>query len=484
LFIFLDSFFKFCNSVGYGGAVACFSNSFVDRCFFNCNFSGNEALNSGVGNDYADLSADVDTIRLYGYHSVINVVSTSEEVRFYHQRMGTSLDCLLNDSCRSSTIFVSSGFGIDGIGCGLIETLPCKNVEYAWDEHLMSYGTIVIVDGTHTMKSRDVSSSFNVTIQGDPTSGAGQEDMPTIYPDTGNQRICWMNISSAEIQILFFIKLNIVYLHGICYGSLFRTESKLNTIYIQSCVFSSDNVSISSELITGSFGNIFVMDSIFQNFLLEVELVHYDVSNSSSECHFINCSFISITSTSSFPLLINAVDDATLNMTSCYVFNVTNLDVSTFGGVIQTTGSSKHFFYNNTFTYVNSSRSCMVVNGSSDFTFVQFVFDTVTTGNSSGGAVSIVSEEMEDQCRYTFLNCSFAHCETYYGFMGGFFFCFIIICIVLNKPFFCILILLLGAVYSAQPSIVLLDCTFRQNIAGNKKGNDIFILTNNCLFVH
>jgi hypothetical protein len=197
------------------------------------NFSNNVGGSDNLGNDFCDLSSSTGTAALYTSTAFVNIISSSSAIRFYHMAIELDLDCLLNNSCNSGTIYVSST-GQNSILCGLSASSPCLTIDYAWSSRVLNPGIIFVDSGDYGIAPHEFTSTFNMAVEGTKDNVV---DYPKVYPNQASDVWFYLYYDSVSM-ILTFTKLNILRPTSDYGGFYFSTYYSPHYIYIDSCVFS------------------------------------------------------------------------------------------------------------------------------------------------------------------------------------------------------------------------------------------------------
>jgi hypothetical protein len=248
--------FQLCKSSGIGGALASNSTSAVGlRSIKASNFSGNIGGTENYGNDLADISPTNSSMSYYTTESISQVISGSSSIKFYYNNSNISMDCLLNSSCDTNTVYVSSS-GSDSVICGSTATDPCMGVDYGWLNRMSLNSTMYIFNGTFPLNPKDIgiTTAYTKIFEGYGFEiDAEISSYPTIYPS--NLVSNWIRMSNNYLQTLIFRKIR--FLHSTNFsGYMFSPSQPSHYLLLEYCYFTKQNTStpVISNIINNDYG--------------------------------------------------------------------------------------------------------------------------------------------------------------------------------------------------------------------------------------
>jgi hypothetical protein len=411
--------FSNCNSTGgSGGAIA--SNSSLTtttRTIIGTNFSNCVGGTSNRGNDYADINSVTAVAALYTYNTLINIISSSNSIKFYFEAKNVSMDCLIDDTCGTmSSVYVNNASGEDIFYCGS-EDEPCSGVDFAWSNRLPTNGTMYLYNGTYGLSIRYGSVFVKRFIGvGDITS---ENDYPIMYSLGTSANATWLNLSYDGSQV-FFEKIKIRY-QGVFNTYLFYTYYSSNIVNMTNGFIVSNSYAYHSYIFYTYGGLLYFVNTTFQTHNFSSYMVGFYSYTTSNKFFFINSTFKDIMAY--YCMFQWGSASPVLNVTGCTFSNISIMYQGGYAHVFYSTvTSASQYFSNNTFANMTGPRSTFSVQPSSvALTYTGLVFSNITANYSNyGGAAFYI---YSTSYAFNFTNCSFTRCRTTYSTInGGFYF--------------------------------------------------------------
>jgi hypothetical protein len=239
--------------------------------------------------------------------------------------------------------------------------------------------------------------------------------------DDGNN--VWVNLS--ENADLLFTLVELTLDHKSSFDFLFSTSFYLNIITLTNCDIKSESIIKGIAYVEG--GSFIAYNCYFYNLNFSDYGIFFDNGSSPNTKHiFNNCKFESISTSGSFPILFDISFRMIINLTNNTFSNINTTCVESVAALIKLT-----IFYNpnisllnNLFENVNSTKSCIVLNLTTNYTLSDTVFDKIVSHNSNGAAIFLST--VSSSIWFSIIKCYFINCSVLDEYCGGFYFAFIL----------------------------------------------------------